>query len=73
MLIAPEGDKSRRRHAHTECVLAARSRGELPLQEEWRRAQRRERAGETASSRLAALLRGVLSSRRRGRSQAPRE
>ncbi len=24
MLIAPEGDASRRRHAHTECVVAAR-------------------------------------------------
>jgi len=27
MLIAPEGDTSRRRHAHVECVRAAR----LPL------------------------------------------
>jgi hypothetical protein len=35
MLIAPEGDTRRRRHAHTECVLRARSRGELPLREEW--------------------------------------
>jgi hypothetical protein len=37
MLIAPEGDSRRRRHAHTACVLAARRRGELPLREEWRR------------------------------------
>jgi hypothetical protein len=35
MLIAPEGDTRRRRHAHTECVLRARARGELVLREEW--------------------------------------
>jgi len=34
-LIAPEGDASRRRHAHAECVLAARRDGRLPLREEW--------------------------------------
>jgi hypothetical protein len=41
MLIAPEGDTRRRRHAHTRCVLAARERGELPLREEWLRSQPR--------------------------------
>jgi hypothetical protein len=41
MLIAPEGDTRRRRHAHTECVLAARSRGQLMLREEWLRTQPR--------------------------------
>ena len=35
MLIAPEGDSSRRRHAHTECVLRARKRGRLPTRQEW--------------------------------------
>jgi len=35
MLIAPEGDTRRRRHAHTVCVVAARRRGELPLRDEW--------------------------------------
>jgi hypothetical protein len=40
MLVAPEGDVSRRRHAHSECVLAARRRGDLPLEDEWRRQQR---------------------------------
>ena len=35
MLIAPEGDADRRRHAHTECVLAAREHGRLPLRDEW--------------------------------------
>jgi hypothetical protein len=41
MLIAPEGDTRRRRHAHTRCVLAARSRGELASREEWLRTQPR--------------------------------
>jgi hypothetical protein len=35
MLITPEGDGSRRRHAHTKCVLAARKAGRLPTREEW--------------------------------------
>jgi hypothetical protein len=35
-LIAPEGDASKRRHAHLECVVAARKRGRLPTQDEWR-------------------------------------
>jgi hypothetical protein len=39
MLIAPEGDPRRRRHAHTECVLAARERGQLVLHDEWKRTQ----------------------------------
>jgi len=41
MLIAPEGDSSRRRHAHTECVLAARKQGRLPTRDDWLRAQPR--------------------------------
>jgi hypothetical protein len=39
MLIAPEGDTRRRRHAHTDCVLVARARGQLPLKDEWQRTQ----------------------------------
>jgi len=35
MLIAPEGDSRRRRHAHTECVLRARRSGDLRLREDW--------------------------------------
>jgi hypothetical protein len=35
-LLAPQGDVSKRRHAHTVCVLAARRRGELTLEDEWR-------------------------------------
>lgn len=41
MLISPEGDSSRRRHAHTECVLRARRTGRLPTREEWLRTQPR--------------------------------
>jgi len=52
MLIAPEGDTRRRRHAHTRCVLMARSRGELVLRDEWLRTQPR------GPSLWRALLRG---------------
>ena len=41
MLIAPEGDGERRRHAHRECVMAAREQGRLPLLDEWRATQPR--------------------------------
>jgi hypothetical protein len=34
MLVTPEGDGERRRHAHSACVMAARKRGMLPLLEE---------------------------------------
>jgi len=39
MLLVPEGRSEGRRHAHTECVIAARRAGTLPTREEWRRAQ----------------------------------
>jgi hypothetical protein len=35
-LLAPEGDASRRRHAHTDCVRAARQDGRLPSRDEWK-------------------------------------
>jgi hypothetical protein len=41
ILIAPEGDMSRRRHAHTACVIAARKDGRLPTEEEWQKTQPR--------------------------------
>jgi hypothetical protein len=41
MLVVPEGDSSRRRHAHTACVIAARKAGRLPSREEWLRTQPR--------------------------------
>ncbi|HEV3230559.1 MAG TPA: hypothetical protein VGY97_13865 [Solirubrobacteraceae bacterium] len=37
LLIAPEGDASRRRHAHTDCVMRARRAGRLPTRDEWLR------------------------------------
>jgi hypothetical protein len=39
VLIAPEGDTTRRRHAHEECALGARREGRLPTRDEWRAAQ----------------------------------
>ena len=50
VLIAPEGDAERRRHAHTECVARAREDGRLTSYDEWRR-----RAG--GPGLLARLLR----------------
>jgi hypothetical protein len=41
MLIAPEGDSRRRRHAHTACVLRARRSGQLKLREDWQAQQPR--------------------------------
>lgn len=51
VLIAPEGDTARRRHAHAECVEAARRGGRMPSYDEWRRTQPRQ------PGRLARLLR----------------
>jgi hypothetical protein len=34
MLVFPEGDRARRRHAHSACVAKARSQGRLPLRED---------------------------------------
>ena len=34
LLVLPEGDPARRRHAHTSCVMRARRAGRLPLREE---------------------------------------
>lgn len=39
MLLFPEGDHGRRRHAHSACVMRARAEGRLPTREEWERAQ----------------------------------
>jgi len=41
VLIAPEGDTSRRRHAHTACAAAARKAGRLPSRDEWLKTQPR--------------------------------
>jgi hypothetical protein len=42
VLIMPEGDARRRRHAHTACALAARKAGRLPARDEWLKTQPRE-------------------------------
>jgi hypothetical protein len=39
MLLLPEGDPSRRRHAHTGCVAEARRVGKLLTQDEWRKSR----------------------------------
>ena len=60
MLMFPEGDHSRRRHAHTQCVLGARKRGGLLTRDEWLRNQ-------PAESTPRARWRDVLRRRGRGR------
>lgn len=52
MLVVPEGDTRRRRHAHTECVLAERRAGRLPSRDEWLATQPQPER----RSRLARLL-----------------
>src|SRR5437588_1688284 len=39
MVIAPEGDVERRRHAHTECVRAERAAGRFPLYDDFKSAE----------------------------------
>ena len=41
-LMVPEGETSRRRHAHTACVLRARKQGSLPTRDEWLKTQPRD-------------------------------
>lgn len=41
VLMLPEGDAARRRHAHAACVAAARRAGRLPSRDEWRATQPR--------------------------------
>jgi hypothetical protein len=53
VLITPEGDSSRRRHAHTACVLRARKAGKLPTRDEWL-------AGQRGEARTPGALRRAL-------------
>jgi hypothetical protein len=41
VLVMPEGDAGRRRHAHTACALTERNAGRLPSRDEWLRTQPR--------------------------------
>jgi hypothetical protein len=43
VLISPEGDRSRRRHAHADCVSRARRAGRLKTIDDWRAEQPRAR------------------------------
>ncbi|HEY4827716.1 MAG TPA: hypothetical protein VIH85_13155 [Solirubrobacteraceae bacterium] len=54
MLMFPEGDHSRRRHAHTDCVVAARKAGKLASRDEWLKTQPRP---PSAWSRLVGKVR----------------
>jgi hypothetical protein len=74
MLVLPEGDAGRRRHAHTACAMAARREGTLPSRDEWlktvdakaKAASRQngapggEEAGETNGFAIASLFLGIL-------------
>jgi hypothetical protein len=57
MLMTPEGDSARRRHAHTACVMAARQAGRLPTRAEWLRTQPQHKG------RLRLLIERLLPSR----------
>ena len=58
MLIVPEGDSGRRRHAHTACVIAARQAGRLPTRGEWLRTQPRGPSAWRRALGLATRLVG---------------
>jgi hypothetical protein len=57
MLLFPEGDHARRRHAHAQCVMQARRAGRLPTREEWEREARPARAEQAGGGWLRRLLR----------------
>jgi hypothetical protein len=59
MLITPEGDTARRRHAHSACVLRARRAGRLPTRGEWEATQPKPARPPGRLARLRqALTRG---------------
>ena len=61
VLIAPEDDRSKRRHAHMECVRNARAAGNLPTREEWLEAERGPRPS------FGARMRGFFGDKRADR------
>lgn len=65
MLLFPEGDHSRRRHAHTRCVMEARKAGRLPTRAEWEAGQPRPAAAGDGSDRGGGGLRAWLRRLRR--------
>jgi hypothetical protein len=60
-LIAPEDDRSKRRHAHMDCVRKARAAGRLPTRDEWLEAERGPRLS------LGARLRGLFGGKGAGK------
>jgi hypothetical protein len=56
VLIAPEGDTSRRRHAHTACAVRARQAGKLPARDEYLRSQRKAAPPGPLRRALARVL-----------------
>ena len=56
MLITPEGDSARRRHAHSACVLRARKAGRLPTRDEWAATQPKPPRAPGPLVRLRAAL-----------------
>ena len=54
VLISPEADPERRRHAHSICVRNARAAGLIPTREEWMRSRPRE--GGAGGGLLGRLL-----------------
>ena len=74
VLVLPEGDAGRRRHAHTQCAVAARRSGRLPSRDEWLKgldAQTKEasrsnggpggeEAGDTNGFAIASLFLGII-------------
>jgi hypothetical protein len=60
VIIAPEGDVSRRRHAHAQCVARAHAAGRLPTYDDWRATQPRP------PGLLARLRRRIGDSEREG-------
>lgn len=51
-LLFPEGDRERRRHAHTACVAAQRKAGKLLTRSEWERSLRPPAAAKRSWWRL---------------------
>ena len=57
ILLAPEGDTERRRHAHSTCVRAARAQGLLLQKDEWEAAERDAGRVPAGPGLMARLLR----------------
>lgn len=60
MLIVPEGDRSRRRHAHSACVMRERRAGRMPTRGEWAATQPRPPRAPAPWTASVARLRGWM-------------